>query len=128
MINTSMPRTGSTRLTTAPPAKIGLVCEVRSFAVPGSVNAGTDHSLGAPPTLGVDQVLLHVEQRPVVRVRGVRGPGTVRFQLPRRRALVERDVEEVADLGDVCRMGDGGKTLPSPVQIAVHQVGRAHAD
>jgi hypothetical protein len=61
MINTSMPRTGSSRVTTAPPAKMGFVWELRPCAVPGSVNAGTKYSLGTPPTLGVDQVLLRVK-------------------------------------------------------------------
>src|SRR5215204_6972410 len=126
MINTSMPRTGSSRLTTAPPAKIGFVCEFRSLAAPGSVNAGTKYSLGTPPTLGVDQVLLQVEERPVVRIGGVRGPGTVRFQLPSRCVFVQGNIEQLADLGDVCWMRDGGKDLHPPVQVAVHEVSRAH--
>src|SRR5215212_5802847 len=126
MINTSMPRTGSSRVTTAPPAKIGFVCEFRSLAAPGSVNAHTKYSLGTPPTLGADQVLLQLKERLVVRIGGVRGPGTVRFQFPSRCLFVQGNIEQFADFGDMCGMRDGGKDLHPPVQVAVHEVRRAH--
>ena len=58
---------------------------------------------------------------------GERDPGAVGLQLPGRRALVEGDVEQLADLADVRRVGDRGEHLDAAVEVAVHQVGRADA-
>src|SRR5918993_924316 len=129
MISTSMPRDGSSRVTTAPAAKIGLVFEPRSFVSSGNVSVDLDGSFGPPAPLGVvDQVLLHVQQRPASKVSGMRDPGSVRLQLPGRGALVEGEIEQLGDLGDVSGVSDRGKHLHPAVEVAVHEVGGAHAN
>src|SRR5215204_6267013 len=129
MISTSMPRDGWSRVTTAPAAKIGLVSEPRSFVSSGNVSVDMDRSFGPPAPLGVvDQVLLHVQQRPAGQVSGMGYPGSVRLQQPRRSALVECHIEQLGDLGDVSRLSDRGKHLHPAVEVAVHEVGGAHAN
>src|SRR4029453_4332352 len=131
MITTSVPRSGCSRVTTAPPARIGRLAEgTASFRLRAVLTGGTVRLLrcGAAPARGVDQVLLHVQQRLTVGVGGVWNPCSIRLQLPRRRSLVERDLEQLLDLTDVCWIGDRNQHLYAAVQVAVHEVGGADAD
>ena len=43
-------------------------------------------------------------------------------------AVVEREVEQFADLGDVASVGDADQYLHATVEVAVHEVGRAESD
>src|SRR6187200_1284060 len=131
MITTSVPRSGWARVTTAPPARIGRPGERTPFLpVPVTLSEGTEPLLhrDASSTLGVDQILLHVQQRIAVFIGGVRNPAAIRQQVPRRRALVEGDVEQLANLTDVRRIGDRNKHLDATVEVAVHEVRGADPD
>src|SRR5690242_1182379 len=111
-MTTSRPRTGCCRVTTAPPARVGfpLVPTDRRVLEDCAAATGRLHPLlGPAPTLDVDQVVLHVDQRAAFLVGGERDPGAVRLQLPRRGARIERQVEQVRDLGDMGRIGDRGE-------------------
>src|SRR4029453_6812828 len=131
MITTSVPRSGCPRVTTSPPARIGRLAEcTASFRLRAVLTGGTGRLLrcGAAPACGVDQVLLHVQERLTVGVGGMWNPCPIRLQLPRRRSVVECDLEQLLDLTDVCWVGDRNQHLHAPVKVAVHEVGGADAD
>src|SRR5215213_2611410 len=131
MINTSVPRGWSSRVTTAPPARIGRPGDRAALLrVRLGLTEGTEALLRDRPTSarGVDQVVLHVEQRLTCSVRGMRNPGAVRLQLPRSGALVEGDVEPVPNLSDVCWIGDRDQHFHPAIEVAVHQIRGADPD
>src|SRR3954453_17800025 len=114
MRTTSIPRVGGSRVTTAPAAMIGRslppFTDGRSSSFTGmsrSWRLAPCRSLGSTPALGGDQVLLHVHQGLTVGVCGVHVPPPVRIELPRGRAVVEAQLEQLTDLGHVSRVGDG---------------------
>src|SRR6476660_692359 len=104
MITTSVPRCGCARVTTAPPARIGRPGDRTPFLpMPVTLSEATESLLhrNAASTLGVDQILLHVQQRIAGLIGGMRNPVAIRQQLPRCGAFVEGDVEQLSNLADV---------------------------
>src|SRR5215213_10873776 len=61
-------------------------------------------------------------------IGGVWDPGAVRLQMPRRGAVVESQVEQVLNLGNVCWIGDRNQHFHPAVEVAVHQVRRSDAN
>ncbi len=51
-------------------------------------------------------------------------PLAVDIEIPGRRSLVERKIEEFVDLGDVLGIGKADQSFHSAVEVAVHQIGR----
>ena len=129
MITTSVPRSGCSRVTTAPPARIGRLAEgTASFRLRAVLTEGTG---GYLLRRGAGLVLIKyscMSSKGSPLASWCADPCPIRLQLPRRRSVVERDLEQLLDLTDVCWIGDRDQHLHAAVEVAVHEVGGADAD
>ena len=76
----------------------------------------------------LDEGGLRVGQRRSGVVLVVPNPATVRAEVPARRPVVEGEVEQLTELGEVPRIGDPHERLHPAVEVAVHEVGAADVD
>src|SRR5262245_17740809 len=96
----------SPRQTTAPAARI------------------TSSGINRPPSAGLQQLALHVDQRGAVRGPDRPVPLAFPVELPRRSLLRRRGLHQPYEIGDVPRICHLDERLDSAIEVAVHKVRR----